>query len=207
MFWMQDARLRRMRALLFRTYCWGLIPIACMVLYLEDGDLLGHSRCTVAALLHLHGTTTAKDGILSSFSELPSCCALPVEANGDNASGGNPVLLYSDFSARCGDGEGEEKDCRSGCVYGMNFGKRRGSSTLSMGAVPLAAYDKWTDPGAPYGSGRYAEICGRINHPVRSGALSIQLTTPFASSNTLLITLPNDPMLLVEARTQKNSEP
>jgi len=81
----------------------------------------------------------------------------------------------------------------------MNFGPKRGPATLSVGAVPLTAYEKWTDPGAPYGSGHYAEICGRISYPLHAETVGVQLTTFFASSNTLLINFGAGQLSQVEA--------
>ena len=207
MFKMRGARYRRMSAFLIRTYCWGLVPIACMLFYLGDGDLISRSRCAVVGLFHFHEMPSARADVRAPALEFtPGCCASPGEAHGSGASTGNPVLLYSDFDSACSDGRKEGKDCRSGCVYGMNFGSVRGVSALSVGAVPLSTYEKWTDPGAPYASGHYAEICGRISHSLRPGTFGVQLTTPSASSNTLLINLRNERLLLVEARNGQHSD-
>jgi hypothetical protein len=207
MFKMQGARYRRMSAFLIRTYCWGLIPIAGMLFYLGDGDLLARSRCAVVGLFHFHETPSATADVRQPAVKFTTaCCASPGEAHGSGASAGSPVLLYSDFGAACSDDRGEGEDCRSGCVYGMNFGPVRGVSTLSVGAVPLATYEKWTDPGAPYASGHYAEICGRISYSLRPGTFGVQLTTPSASSNTLLSNLQNERLLLVGARSGRHSE-
>ncbi len=208
MFRTQGARYRSMRKLLLCTYCWGLIPIACMIFYLEDGGLLARPRCAVVSFLHSRGMLLTKAGMQYSSRQLtPACCASPGVAHSNGASGGNPVLLYSDFGTDCGNDAREGKDCRSGCVYGMDFGAIRGPATLSVGAAPLAAYEKWADPGAPYASGHYAVICGRISDSLHSGTLGVQLTTRFASSNTLLINLRDNPLLLVEAPSGQHSEP
>lgn len=183
--------------MLIRTYCWGLIPIVCMLLYMEDGgDFMTHPNCVLAGFLRSHRVPLTAVSVYEPLIDLvPACCA-PLTENGHD-----PVLLNSDFGIACGDG----KDCRSGCVYGMNFGSTRGASTLSVGSLPLTKYEKWADPGAPYGSGHYAEICGRANHLSPFGKLGVQLTTPSASSNTLLIKLQEKRLLLVEARKERHS--
>lgn len=199
---MRSARYRQMRTLLIRTYLWGLVPIACMVFYMEDGALLERSRCGVAGFFHLHGvhSNSTRAAVQYPSTELArSCCAPSSEVDVSNSQGKNPVLLYSIFGAACSDGRREESDCRSGCVYGMNFGSKRGLSTLSVGAVQLTAYEKWTDPGAPYGSGHYAEICGRISYPLHLETFGVQLATPVALSNTLLINIRAGDGLQVDA--------
>jgi hypothetical protein len=178
-----------------------------MALYVEDGAILARPRCVVAGFFHSHGMTLTKTETQYLSSTLTAgCCGLPAEAEGSSVSTADPVLLYSDFGAGCSDGRGEKKECGSGCVYGMNFGPARGPSTLSVGAAPLTQYEKWSDPGAPYGPGHYAEICGKISGSLRPGSLGIQLTTRFASSNTLSISLGKESPLLVEARKCNVSE-
>jgi hypothetical protein len=187
MFEMKGARRRRKWTLLIRTYCLGLIPIGCMVLFMEDGDLLSRGQCAVRGFLHSHGTFVTKAGAEKATSgPEPVCCAPLADVLNGSASGANPVLLRSNFGTGCGEGGDVGKDYISGCVYGMNFGPKRGASKLSVGAAPLAEYEKWIDHGAPYGAGHYGEICGRASNLLHAGPVSVQLTTPVASSNTPL---------------------
>ncbi len=204
---MQRARYRSTRRLLLCTYGWGLILIACMICYLEDGELLTRPRCAVMGFLHSQGMPLTKPGAHDSSGQLtPACCASLGTAHRSSAAGGDPILLYSNFGAGCSNDARAEKDCRSGCVYGMNFGATRGPATLSVGGVPLMAYEKWADPGAPYASGHFAEICGRMSDALPPGMFGVQLTTRFASSNTLLINLRDQPLLRVKALGGKHSE-
>jgi len=185
---------RRPSRLLLRTYGWGLIPILCVILYYEDGDLLRHLRCRAASLVRLPVSSRATAASSASRPGLSAarCCGE------EESNAPAPVLLYSDFGAGCSNRKQASGDCNSGCVYGMNFGPKRDLATLSVGAEPLQHYDRWNDPGLPYASGRYAEICGRLLHPAHAGTVAVQLRTRLAASNTLVLTVP-DPHSLVAA--------
>jgi hypothetical protein len=177
---LSDLRRHSTRRLLLRTYCWGLVPILCVGAYLGDGDLLGRSRCAVNSVV-----PGSRSTIADAASGL-ACCAVEVRAV---RAATQPTLVYSRVESSGAPTTANGQDPTRLCVYGANFGSKRGPSVLAVGGVQTETYEKWDDPGAPYGPGHYAEVCGQISHLSPSGSVGVQLTTPLGSSNTLPLTV------------------
>ena len=72
--------------------------------------------------------------------------------------GARPVLFYTDLDSGPATGGENGVDGAFVCVYGENFGYKRGTSQLLVGGVEVAAYKLWNDAGAPYHPGNYAKI-------------------------------------------------
>jgi len=141
--------------------------IASSGLRLKPGWLL------ILATLYL-GTCTFQSGLSASTM---------------HAEGARPVLFYTDLNSGPATGGENGVDGAFVCVYGENFGDKRGALRLLVGGVEVAAYKLWHDPGAPYQPGHYAKICGQISHLARLGTGSVQLKDPQALSNTLPFTV------------------
>jgi subtilase family serine protease len=99
----------------------------------------------------------------------------------DDPSTPAPLLYYLDVES------GPETGGPVICVYGENFGANQNTSTLFVGDEPVVTYQVWSDPGAPYGAGHYAQACGWISQQAPPGAAPVRLTTPAGASNILVL--------------------
>ena len=188
---------RSTRKLLLRTYCWGLVPIIAATVYLADGDWLGRSSCSVRSVTsskQIASTTTP------AFENASSCCTMTPHDIEVAKAHALPFLVSSKLELRSARGNDNGGAGNRVCVYGMNFGEQRGMSTLVIGGVSTTAYERWSDPGAPYEPGHYAEICAQLRGDVPSGSVGLQMITPLGLSNTLPVSLDTVSQATVSAR-------
>jgi hypothetical protein len=196
MFGLRRVQRRRVR-LLALAYCLGLIPILALVLYVEDGELIGRTRCLfnrAAGFQKLTGAFASKRALTNSA----SCCSAGEESKME------PKLLSASMDGRCTPPEAG-RGCALVCVTGVNLGGRRGVGRLMVGATPAAGYQTWLDPGTPYGVGHYAEVCGVLESQPPAKSVAVQLTTAQGSSNTLLLQPPETLIAAAQRDTREGA--
>jgi len=59
-------------------------------------------------------------------------------------AGSRPIIDHSDLTSGPGTG-GEQGQGAFITIYGRNFGATRGTSTITVGGAPVAAYPLWSD--------------------------------------------------------------
>ncbi len=91
-----------------------------------------------------------------------------------------PALLYSDLDSGPATG-GENNHGVYICVFGTNFGTTQGTSTITVGGVPAAAYAYWGTPGT--GGAATAQACFQMGAATPIGQQNIVLTVGGVPSN------------------------
>jgi hypothetical protein len=182
---MSRRRSRIARNLILATYLSGVAIMALGWMF-TDNHLWLRNRCPNPATNN--GSIASRTG--------GACCTFVAQEQ-TMASRLAPMLVRADSPSTVAE---DGQDAGRLCVYGANFGSNRGASTLTVRGVPLDAYTEWTDPGAPYGPGHYARVCGRLSPEAAPGAGAVQLTTAFGGSNTLAISVPEDESYLVATK-------
>jgi hypothetical protein len=98
------------------------------------------------------------------------------------AQAGQPTLFYSDLTDGPRTG-GENNKGAYVCVYGRNFGASRGTSTITVGGVPVDNYPVWGDGIAPARGD--SKACFQLGNAAPTGATNLQMTVNGIASNTL----------------------